>query len=54
VYDQGWKAASKRDTGMIYRYPAAYRIQALLGALLAGAILLGAVIAEIEAAELDS
>ncbi len=37
---------------MISRYPAAYRIQALLGALLAGAILFGSVIAEIEAANL--
>jgi len=37
---------------MIHRYPPAYRIQALLGALLAGAILFGSVIAEIEAANL--
>ena len=50
MYDQTWNPARKRDTGVIYRYPAAYRIQALIGALLAGAILFGSVIAEIEAA----
>lgn len=32
-----------------YRYPAAYRMQALFGALLFGVIVLGSVIAEVEA-----
>ncbi len=32
-----------------YRYPVAYRVQALLGALLFGLIVLGSVIAEVEA-----
>ena len=34
---------------MIYRYPAAYRVQALFGALLFGLIVIGSVIAEVEA-----
>jgi len=34
---------------MAYRYPPAYRIQALFGALLFGLIVLGSVIAEVEA-----
>lgn len=34
---------------MTYRYPPAYRIQALFGALLFGLIVLGSVIAEVEA-----
>jgi len=33
----------------IYRYPAAYRVQALFGALLFGLIIIGSVIAEVEA-----
>ena len=32
-----------------YRYPAAYRVQALFGALLFGLIIIGSVIAEVEA-----
>ncbi len=34
---------------LIYRYPAAYRVQALFGALLFGLIVIGSVIAEVEA-----
>jgi uncharacterized membrane protein required for colicin V production len=34
---------------MTYRYPAAYRVQALFGALLFGLIIIGSVIAEVEA-----
>jgi hypothetical protein len=38
-----------RPNSITYRYPTAYRVQALLGALLFGFILLGSVIAEVEA-----
>jgi hypothetical protein len=38
-----------RSASITYRYPVAYRVQALLGALLFGLILLGSVIAEVEA-----
>ncbi|MFN8597641.1 MAG: hypothetical protein U0559_15840 [Anaerolineae bacterium] len=34
---------------MTYRYPVAYRVQALFGSLLVGLVLIGSVIAEVEA-----
>ncbi len=43
----------KRVNDMTYRYPAAYRVQALFGSLLVGLVLLGSVIAEVEAIKGD-
>jgi hypothetical protein len=38
-----------QPAGATYRYPAAYRVQALLGALLFGLIVIGSVLAEVAA-----